>query len=53
MEHLLEVSMMNQERGDPHGDPFDRLIIAQGLVLSIPIVSRDPKFKDFGVEVIW
>jgi PIN domain nuclease of toxin-antitoxin system len=36
-----------------HAAPFDRIIIAQGLVLSIPIVTSDTKWNDFGVKVIW
>ena len=36
-----------------HRDPFDRLIIAQGLVESIPIVSGDPEFKAYGARIVW
>jgi PIN domain nuclease of toxin-antitoxin system len=36
-----------------HRDPFDRLIIAQGLVESIPIVSGDPEFKKYGARIVW
>jgi len=36
-----------------HRDPFDRLIIAQGLVESIAIVSGDPEFKMYGARIVW
>ena len=37
----------------PHRDPFDRMLIAQSKGESAALVSRDPVFRDFGVEVIW
>jgi len=46
---LLKVSQFQQA----HKDPFDRVIIATGLVRSIPIVTSDPEFVGFGVAVIW
>jgi len=49
IEHLSRVATFQQE----HRDPFDRLIIAQGLVLSMPIVTKDSVFEGFGVKVIW
>jgi PIN domain nuclease of toxin-antitoxin system len=36
-----------------HRDPFDRLLIAQALDLSIPIVSNDRVFDLYGVQRIW
>lgn len=36
-----------------HKDPFDRLIIAQGLTENIPILSNDGTFGAYGVERIW
>jgi PIN domain nuclease of toxin-antitoxin system len=37
----------------PHRDPFDRLLIAQGKLLDIPIVTIDPVFRDYEVTVLW
>jgi PIN domain nuclease of toxin-antitoxin system len=37
----------------PHRDPFDRILIAQGQLEGLPIVTRDPAFADYDVEVIW
>ena len=36
-----------------HRDPFDRLIIAQSLVESIPVVSCDEMFDQYGVMRVW
>jgi PIN domain nuclease of toxin-antitoxin system len=36
-----------------HKDPFDRLIIAQSLESSIPVVSVDAAFDSYGVTRIW
>jgi len=36
-----------------HKDPFDRLLIAQGLSENIPILSRDEVFDDYGIQRFW
>jgi len=36
-----------------HGDPFDRLLVAQAQEESLPIVSRDPAFDLYGIKRIW
>ena len=36
-----------------HRDPFDRLLAAQSLVESMPLMTSDPVFKAFGVETVW
>jgi PIN domain nuclease of toxin-antitoxin system len=36
-----------------HRDPFDRLLIAQSLTDSIPIVSADGQFDSYGIVRIW
>jgi PIN domain nuclease of toxin-antitoxin system len=35
-----------------HRDPFDRFIIAAALRLCVPVVTIDPKFSPYGVEVV-
>lgn len=39
--------------GPHHGDPFDRLLIAQALVEKLPVVTADPVFRKYGVKRIW
>ena len=36
-----------------HGDPFDRLLIAQALEENIAVVTADPIFRNYGVKRIW
>ena len=36
-----------------HRDPFDRLIIAQGLVENLPIISVDTIFDAYGIDREW
>ena len=36
-----------------HGDPFDRLLIAQAQIERMPIVSVDSVFDSFDVTVVW
>lgn len=36
-----------------HGDPFDRLLIAQAQIERLPIVTADPAFAAYDVEVVW
>jgi PIN domain nuclease of toxin-antitoxin system len=39
--------------GRPRRDPFDRLLVAQAGVESIPLVTRDPAIKAHGIATIW
>ncbi len=36
-----------------HRDPFDRLIIAQGIVEKIEIISINGKFDDYPIKRMW
>lgn len=36
-----------------HGDPFDRLLIAQALEENIAVVTADPIYRKYGVKRIW
>lgn len=35
-----------------HRDPFDRLIIAQSIVEKIPVLTTDPQFKNYNIELL-
>jgi PIN domain nuclease of toxin-antitoxin system len=35
-----------------HGDPFDRMLVAQARRLGAVVVTRDPTFALYGVEVL-
>jgi PIN domain nuclease of toxin-antitoxin system len=36
-----------------HGDPSDRLLVAEALEDDLTIVSADRVFRQYGVAVIW
>ena len=36
-----------------HGDPFDRLLVAQALVEDLPVVTGDPQLSRYGVAIRW
>ena len=36
-----------------HGDPFDRLIVAQAIVEQISIISADANLDAYGITRIW
>ncbi len=36
-----------------HGDPFDRLLIAQALEEELPVVTADAVFRAYGVKRVW
>lgn len=47
--HAYQVSLLPPI----HKDPFDRLLIAQAQVENLPIITSDPHFARYGIEVIW
>lgn len=49
MFHALHVSTLPAI----HGDPFDRLLIAQAQLESLPILTPDPQIGHYDVEIIW
>ena len=36
-----------------HRDPFDRILIAQSLEEKLPLVSADPHFEKYPIQLIW
>jgi PIN domain nuclease of toxin-antitoxin system len=49
MAHVLRIERLELH----HRDPFDRILIAQSLEEKIPLVTADPQFNRYPVEVIW
>jgi PIN domain nuclease of toxin-antitoxin system len=39
--------------GKPHRDPFDRLLVAQASVESVPLVTCDPCIAAHGIPTLW
>lgn len=48
LSHALAVA----DLPDHHGDPFDRLLIAQARLLGVPVISADAAFRRYDVEVL-
>lgn len=46
--HVVEVGRLAPH----HGDPFDRLLLAQARVEGLTIVTRDPLFAEYGVALV-
>ena len=34
-------------------DPFDRMLIAQSVIEKLPLITRDPAFAAYDVDVLW
>ncbi len=49
VDHAAAVSVLQFH----HRDPFDRMLIAQGMVEQIPIVSGDPAFDAYPITRLW
>jgi PIN domain nuclease of toxin-antitoxin system len=48
-DHILQLESLPHH----HGDPFDRLLIAQALTESLPILTSDRAFTQYGAKIIW
>ena len=48
-EHILQLESLPIH----HSDPFDRLLIAQAITESLPILTRDEKFAPYSIRLIW
>lgn len=36
-----------------HREPFDRMLAAQCALEDVPLITRDPQLKDFGIRLVW
>jgi len=36
-----------------HRDPFDRIIISQGFVENLSIVTKDENFPKYNIKIVW
>ncbi len=49
LDHVLKTESLPMH----HRDPFDRLLIAQSIEEGWPIITADPWFERYPVDVIW
>lgn len=47
--HVLEIAALPLH----HGDPFDRLIIAQARVEEMTLLTADRAFRKYDVPILW
>ena len=50
---VLEVCIRATELPAIHADPCDRMIIAAAQMHHFPVVTTDPLFSQYGIEVIF
>jgi PIN domain nuclease of toxin-antitoxin system len=48
-EHILQLESLPHH----HSDPFDRLLTAQALTESLPILTGDRAFANYGIKLVW
>jgi PIN domain nuclease of toxin-antitoxin system len=48
-EHILQLEALPPH----HGEPFDRLLVAQAIAESLPILTHDAKIRQYPVKVLW
>jgi len=48
-DHLIQVATLDLH----HRDPFDRIIIAQGLVENLTIITKDENFPSYTDRILW
>jgi PIN domain nuclease of toxin-antitoxin system len=49
LDHVLRIESLTVH----HRDPFDRLLIAQSIEEKLPLISADPIFERYPVNLIW
>ena len=49
LEHTARIANLPPH----HGDPFDRMLVAQALCESMTLVSRDRALARYGVRLLW
>lgn len=47
LEHIFALSALP----DHHRDPFDRLLIAQARVEQMPVLTADPVFRQYPIDI--
>jgi len=49
IDHLLALDRLPMH----HRDPFDRMLIAQSIEENLPVITADPLFGKYPVQIIW
>jgi len=49
LDHVLRIETLAVH----HRDPFDRILIAQSIEEKLPLVTADPIFERYPIDLIW
>ena len=49
LDHVLRIETLAVH----HRDPFDRILIAQSIEEKLPLITADPIFERYPVDLIW
>jgi PIN domain nuclease of toxin-antitoxin system len=49
LDHVLRIENLTVH----HRDPFDRILIAQSIEEKLPLLTADPIFERYSVNLIW
>lgn len=49
LDHVLRIESLTAH----HRDPFDRILIAQSIEEKLPLITADPLFERYPVDLIW
>jgi len=49
LDHVLRIESLAVH----HRDPFDHILIAQSIEEDLPLITADPVFEHYPVDVIW
>jgi PIN domain nuclease of toxin-antitoxin system len=49
LDHVLRL----EDLAVHHRDPFDRILIAQSIEEKLPLITADPIFERYPVNLIW
>jgi PIN domain nuclease of toxin-antitoxin system len=49
LDHILRIESLAVH----HRDPFDRVLIAQSIEEKLPLITADPLFERYAIELIW
>lgn len=50
---LNAIAELEKLKRHSHGDPFDRMLVVQSQLESLPIVSCDSSFAQYKVKLVW
>jgi PIN domain nuclease of toxin-antitoxin system len=47
--HIVQFGTLHAH----HGDPFDRMLVAQAMALDARLVTHDVAMRPYGIDIVW